>query len=59
MSTPPISEISAALNGSDAVDRTSLPLRLYTPSDAKLLTNVQLNNIMVAQLPDNKGKSLQ
>ena len=58
MSSPPISEISAALNGSDAVDRTSLPLRLYTPSDARLLTNVQLNNIMVPQLPDNKGNNV-
>ena len=58
MSSPPVSELATALNGNDSIDRTPLPIRLYTSTEAKALNNEQLNTIMIPRTPDANKKNI-
>ena len=44
MSSPLVAELATALKGIDSIDKTPLPLRLYTSTEAKALNNEPWNN---------------
>ena len=58
MASAPASSVISLLDGSDAIDRSSLPLQLYTETQAKALSHFELGKIMVQQPLDSLGNNV-